>query len=162
MPKPIASPQNPLATIATCWLVHGILITLCGLLLPLMSDIIQQGDWAESMRLMGADELIDPARALTTALAPTAVWLIALGIPCIGVGITARCWPLRAVWGLHILAIIHLLLVPWSSWALHRRLGDLTGAGIGTLLGEILTVLATEATLVIAIVVVERARRASK
>lgn len=78
------------------------------------------------------------------------------------IGAAAIRWQIRVAWPLHALAAAHLILVPWSSWVLHRHLGDLTSASAGTVIGEIVTIVATEATLVVAIVMVERARRAAQ
>jgi hypothetical protein len=156
------APGRPLVAIGTCWLVHGALIGSLGLLLPLMAGMVEQEDWAESMRLLGAGELIPPMRSLLAALAPVAGWLIALSIPCAGIGLAARRWGVALAWPLHGLAGIHLLLVPWSSWALHRHLGDLPGMGLGPIIGEIATVMITEIVLALAIVRVERARRARR
>ena len=153
--------SRPITVVASCWLVHGALLMVLGLLLPPMAEMIRSEDWAESMRLLGAEDVIAPTRSTLFAIVPFFGWLIAVGVPCVIIGAAALRWSARVAWPLHVLAAAHVILVPWSTWALHRHLGDLTSASAGTVIGEIVTILATEATLVVAIVMVERARRAT-
>lgn len=157
-----AHPNRRISVVASCWLVHGALLALLGLLLPFMAEMIRSEDWAESMRLLGADDVIAPTRSTLSAIVPFVGWLIGVGLPCILIGAAALRWGIRVAWPLQALAVAHVILVPWSTWALHRHLGDLTSATASTVIGEIITILATEAVLIVAIVIVERARRVTQ
>jgi hypothetical protein len=159
MATPPPGARVSLRPIACCWLAHGGLIAVFAALLPAMGQMTGSEDWAESMAALGAGELIVPMRTVMAVLEPWTGWLIGLGTCCILMGLAALRWRSRVAWGLHALAGLHLVLLPLSTWSLHRQLGDLAGAGIATRLGEALAVLATAAVLIYAIVIVERARR---
>jgi hypothetical protein len=150
---------SPITAVAWCWIVHGSLLVMNGILVPLMSDLVRQEDWAESMRMLGAGALVDQTRALCAALEPLA-WLMVLAgtVPAI-IGAVALRLGTRCAWLLHLLAAIHLVLIPWASWRMHSLLLGGSPTGASAILGEALAIILTEAIVVAAIVVVERARR---
>jgi len=152
-----ASPRHPLGLLAITWMVHGVLLLFMAVLAAPLVRQTQQDMWLESMQLLGAWALVEPIqRALTVVLASRSALAI-VGAFSLLVGILAMARPFWARWPLHGCAAVHLVLVPWAAWVSHAALSDLMPGMFGTAL-EILTVVAAEAGLVIAMVATERLR----
>lgn len=152
-----ASSRRPLGLLALTWMVHGVLVLLmAALAAPLLTQTRQQA-WLEAMELLGAWPLVEPIqRALALLLAGRSALAI-VGALSLLVGMFTAVTPHWARWPLHICAAAHLVLVPWAAWVSHAALSDLMPGILGWTL-EIVTVLAAEAGLVVAMVATERVR----
>jgi|GEM_PF-4430473 len=84
-------------------------------------------------------------------------WLLAVGVFSGFVAGVALWRPAWARWPLQICAAVHLILVPWAAWTSHAALAEaLPAFGTIGMLMEVVTVLATEAGLVVAMVATQR------
>ena len=117
-----------LRAVAWAWLAHGVLLAVNAAALPLAAEVVMDPSWAESMAMLGASALVEPAQTLMAALATLAWPLAAVGLACIVTAILAlrgRTRPLLVV------AALHLVLLPlawwWGTRLLPWGIGDVVG-----------------------------------
>ncbi len=153
-----ASARATVRLLAAVWCMHGgIMLFIAALAGPLQAQT-EQEVWLEAMDLLHASWLIEPTqKSLALVLAGRTI-LVAVGIFSLVVGMLTWRWPQWARWPLHACAVAHLIMVPWAAWVAHDAVAAIV-PGVMGLVAEVLTVLATEAGLVVAMVATERLHR---
>ena len=147
--------RSPLSPFAWTWIGHGGLLLLLAGMLPVLVAQVSEPEWAEAMRMLDADRLVAPIRALAPEFSAQAPGCALVG----GLCLVLAGWTLatRQRWPLHLLAAAHLVLVPLATWWGHR-LAERTGLGsLGNTISELVLMLATQALLLWSMRKVQRA-----
>jgi hypothetical protein len=150
------APSHPLKPLIISWLVHGLLLLVAAGMFGVMRQQVHSAEWIELMDMFGFARLIPLVQHAVDAISSWRGWIAVVGLGSSLVAAWSWWRPQWARWPLHVCAGIHLVLVPISAWYGHGMMGE-EANGIGSIVVEVLSVIAVEVSLVIAIVAVERA-----
>jgi hypothetical protein len=150
---------NPSAPFAWAWLGHGVLLLILAGLLPVLVDQVATPEWSEAMAMLGAERFITPIRTVAPECAALAPGCAVVG----GLSVLSAGWCLltRQTWTLQVIAVIHLVILPWATWWGHR-VAERTGLGsLTNTVGEIALMLATAGVLIWSMWQIRRIRAGS-